>query len=148
MPKLFSKIEGLYITDNTTPEAITSEPINIGASIFHVIPLTIMTPTIIAKMTSVVPKSFCSKISTIGIKAIPIILKNNLKSVSKDLLKVNWLCFVTILANAKMITIFINSEGWTLIGPNVYQLFAPFMIGVIGVSGITSNKSNETHRII
>src|SRR5699024_552149 len=111
MLKLFSKIEGLYITDNITVEAITTDPINIGASIFQEIPLIIITPTIIAKITSVVPKSFCNNISTIGIKAIPIILKNNLKSVSKDLLNVNWLCLVTILAKYKIITIFINSDG-------------------------------------
>src|SRR5699024_9237876 len=131
-----------------TVDAITTAPINKGASIFHVIPLIIITPIIIAKITSVVPKSFCNNISTIGIKAIPIILKNNLKSVSKDLLKLNLLYFVTILVNIKIITIFINSDGWTLIGTNVYQLFAPLIIGVMGVSRIISNNNNEKQSII
>src|SRR5699024_4346344 len=146
MPKLFSIKAGLYKMDKIILVPKIMIVINNGASIFHEIPLTIITPTIMAQITSVVPKSFCNKISPIGIIEIPAIFISSLKSVSNDLLKVNWLCFVTILASAKINTIFINSEGCTLIGPNLYQLFAPFIIGVNGVSGITININKVAQR--
>ncbi len=39
-----------------------------------------------------------------------------------------------------------NSEGCTLSGPNLYQLLAPLIIGVIGVSGIimSINKAAQS----
>ncbi len=41
-----------------------------------------------------------------------------------------------------------NSEGCTLIGPNLYQLLAPLIIGVIGVSGIimSINKAAQSKK--
>lgn len=120
--------------------------INIGARILQVIPLTIITPAITAQITSVVPRSFCNKINSIGNIETPIIFKNSIKSDWNDLLKVNWLCLETVLARAKIKIIFINSEGWILIGPKLYQLFAPLITGVMAVSGKISNPMSKTQK--
>ena len=39
-------------------------------------------------------------------------------------------------------------EGWMLIGPKLYQLLAPLIIGVIEVSGKISNPINRTQNIL
>lgn len=114
---------------NIILEPLTNATINRGANILHVIPLTNMTPAIIAHNTKVVPKSFCNRINAIGIMDTPKILKNNIKSDWKDLLNVNWLCLDIVLAKASISIIFMNSEGWMLIGPKLYQLLAPLIIG-------------------
>lgn len=41
-----------------------------------------------------------------------------------------------------------NSEGWMLIGPKLYQLLAPLIIGVIEVSGKISNPINRMQNIL
>ncbi|SCT42720.1 Uncharacterised protein [Staphylococcus aureus] len=69
--------------------APTIPVIKIGAKIRHVIPLTNITPAIIAANTNVVPRSFCSNIKILGTNETPIILKNNNKSLWNDLLNVN-----------------------------------------------------------
>ncbi len=53
------------------PKAIPA--INTGAKIFQEIPLTTITPTIIAQSTNIVPKSFCNKIRPIGTTEMPAI---------------------------------------------------------------------------
>lgn len=125
----------------------TMTEINKGANNLHVIPLTNITPAITAHITSVVPKSFCNKMSAIGIIDTPIILKNKTKSDCSDLLNVKRLCRSTIFANAKINTIFINSDGWILTGPKLYQLDAPLITGVIGVSGKISKPISNTQKI-
>ena len=126
----------------------TATVIKIGARMRHVILLTSMIPTIMAHRTNVVPKSFWSKINIIGTRDMPMILKNKIKSVRKDLLNVNRLWLETILANASIKIIFINSEGWILIGPKAYQLLAPLIIGVIGVSGMINKPSSKIQKTV
>ena len=53
-----------------------------------------------------------------------------------------------VLAKASISIIFMNSEGWMLIGPKLYQLLAPLIIGVIEVSGKISNPINRTQNIL
>ena len=111
IPIMFSINEGLKIIERIMPPPTTIAVIKIGARIFQVIPLTIKTPAMIAQSTSVVPKSFCSRMSNIGTIERPIIFNRSLKSVSMDLLKVNLWCRVINFANARIKMIFINSEG-------------------------------------
>ena len=67
---------------NIILEPLTNATINRGANILHVIPLTNMTPAIIAH-NKVVPKSFCNRINAIGIMDTPKILKITLNQTEK-----------------------------------------------------------------
>ena len=44
--------------------------------------------------------------------------------------------------------IFINSDGWILIGPSLYQLLAPLIIGVKLDSGRINSPTNDKFPIM
>lgn len=94
--------------------------IKIGVKICYVILFINIIFVIIVVNINVVFRLFCSNIKIFGINEILIILKNNNKLFWNDLLNVNWLCLEMICVNVKIKIIFMNLDGWILIGLNVY----------------------------